>query len=176
MNIFEIAYDAFKPFLDGEKRQLNVMEVTNLWFYLTATENTLRNEEVGHNIAQDQELKELLYEAKVSIHEPIAKELRDFLVKEGVPLPQETPSKSFGDFPTIPKDAKLDDEEIANLMSFNLLLGITYAARGLTESLRADVAFMFMKFLTRKTTFGLKLKPLMEKRGWLRVPPYYKKE
>lgn len=28
----------------------------------------------------------------------------------------------------------LNDEEIANLMSFNLLLGITYATRGLTEA------------------------------------------
>ncbi|MFC0215383.1 hypothetical protein ACFFK0_23590 [Paenibacillus chartarius] len=58
MNITELFTDAIKPFLDGEKPPLNVGEVMNLWFYLTATEQTLRGEQVSYNIAQDMRLSQ----------------------------------------------------------------------------------------------------------------------
>lgn len=174
MNIFEVIHDAFEPFLDGEKRPLNVMEATNLWFFLAISETTMRNEEIAYNLAQDQELKDKLWDAKASVHQPIAKEIQDFLLAERVPLPKGTPPKPVGDFQLIPEGAKLNDEEIANLMSFNLLLGINYASRGLTESIRADVGLIFFKIIVRKTIFGATLKKLMDKRGWLHAPPVYK--
>jgi hypothetical protein len=34
MNLLEIAIDAFGPFLDNEKKPLNVGEVMNLWVLL----------------------------------------------------------------------------------------------------------------------------------------------
>jgi len=174
MNIFEVIHDTFEPFLDGEKKQLNILEVANLWLFLAISDTTMRNEEIAYNLAQDQELKEKLWDAKVSIHQPIAKEIRDFLIVEKVQLPQGTPPKPIGDFQPIPEGARLNDEEIANLMSFNLLLGINYASRGLTESLRADVGLIFFKIITRKTVFGTSLKKLMDKRGWIHTPPPYK--
>ncbi|HWR44297.1 DUF3231 family protein [Sporomusa sp.] len=174
VNIFEVIHDSFEPFLDGEKRALNVMEATNLWFFLAISETTMRNEEVAYNLAQDQELKDRLWDAKASVHQPIAKEIQDFLLAERVPLPKGTPPKPVGDFQLIPEGAKLNDEEIANLMSFNLLLGINYASRGLTESIRADVGLIFFKVIVRKTIFGATLKKLMDQRGWLHDPPVYK--
>ncbi|MFT9498138.1 hypothetical protein [Anaerosolibacter sp.] len=57
MNVFEVAYDSFKPFLTGEKKPLNVLEVSNLWFYLAIYNNTLRNEELAYNTAQNNDLK-----------------------------------------------------------------------------------------------------------------------
>lgn len=174
LNIFEVIHDAFQPFLDGEKKPLNVMEVGNLWFYLAATINSMRNEEIAYNICTDDELKDKLEYAKVKVHLPIKEELEDFLRKEGIPLPDVTPTKPIGNYQNIPEGAKLTDQEIANMLSFNLLLGINYASRGLTESIRADVGMLFSKNMIRKTTFSLSLKDLMEKRGWLQVPPYYK--
>lgn len=174
MNIFEVIHDVFEPFLDGEKRPLNIMEATNLWYFLAISETTMRNEEIAHNLAQNKELKEKLWDAKVSVHQPIAKEIQDFLLAERVPLPKGTPPRPFGDFPLIPDGAKLNDEEIANLMSFNLLIGINYASRGLTESIRADVGLIFFKIIVRKTIFGATLKKLMDERGWLHAPPVYK--
>lgn len=50
MNILEVLIDAIKPYADGEKPPLNVGEVMNLWFYLTATVQTLRGEQVSFNI------------------------------------------------------------------------------------------------------------------------------
>ena len=174
MNIFEVIQDSFEPFLDGEKRPLNIMEATNLWFFLAISETTMRNEEIAHNLAQDPELKDKLAYAKTGVHQPIAKEIQDFLLAEKVPLPKRTPPRPFGDFPLIPDGAKLNDEEIANLMSFNLLIGITYASRGLTESIRADVGLIFFKIIVRKMLFGASVKQLMDKRGWLHSPPVYK--
>jgi hypothetical protein len=174
MNILEVMHDTFEPFLDGEKKPLNIMEVTNLWFFLAISDTTMRNEEIAYNLAQDQELKQKLWDAKVSVHQPIAKEIQEFLIAEKVSLPKGTPTKPTGDFQFIPEGAKLNDEEIANLMSFNLLLGINYASRGLTEAIRADVGLIFFKVITRKTIFGATLKKLMDKRGWLRFPPDYK--
>ena len=116
MNLFEIIHDAFEPFMDDEKKPLNVMEVTNLWFFLLGTETTMRNEEIGYNLAQDEELKLILKDVKENLHIPIKKEIAEFLKKKGVPLPQSTPEKPTFEYQKIPEGAKLNDEEIANLM------------------------------------------------------------
>ncbi|MBO1512466.1 DUF3231 family protein [Metabacillus bambusae] len=174
MNLFEMIHDAFEPFMDDEKKPLNVMEVTNLWFFLLGTETTMKNEEIGYNLAQDEELKQILLDVKENLHIPIKKELTEFLRKEGVPLPQSTPEKPIGKYQNIPEGAKLNDEEIVNLMSYNLAMGVTYASRGLTESIRSDVGLIFVKIMMRKTIYGLKVKRYLEQHEWLRIPPYYK--
>ncbi|WP_028609295.1 DUF3231 family protein [Paenibacillus harenae] len=176
MNILEVFRDAVKPFMDGEKPPLNVGEVMNLWFYLTATEQTMRGEQVSYNIVQDLDLKELLKVVINDVHGPIQKELTEFLTAEGVPLPERTPDKPIGDFRSIPEGSKLSDEEVACLLSFNIVLGINYACRGVTESVRPDVSFMFAKFQMRKMTYSIQLRDLLMRRGWLQVPPYYKTE
>lgn len=91
MELFGVIHDVFEPFMDGEKKPLNVMEVSNLWFYLLGTETTLRNEEIGYNLAQDPELKQILKEIRESVHVPIRDEISKFLMEEGVSLPQVTP-------------------------------------------------------------------------------------
>jgi hypothetical protein len=45
--------------MDGEIRPLNAMEVSNLWFFLLGTETTIRSEEIGYNLAQNPELKQI---------------------------------------------------------------------------------------------------------------------
>jgi hypothetical protein len=173
MNLLEVAYDTFKPFLDGEKKPLNIIEVANLWLYLAICNNTLRNEELAYNVAEDSELKKKLQDAR-DIHKAIAEEINKLLKDEGVSLPDDTPEKPLVGRQNIPAGAKLNDEEIANLMSFNLLLGINYASRSLTEAIRPDVGFIFFKVIIRKNALGITLKDLMQKRGWLRNPPPYK--
>lgn len=170
MNFPKTVYDVFKPFLDGEKKPLNYLEIGNLWLYLTICFQTLRVEEVAYNTAQDIELKKCLLDAK-KIHEAAADDISILLKKEGVALPHNTPEKPKVTF-EIPEGARLIDEELANLMSFNLLIGITYATRGMTEAIRADVGLIYFKVVMKKTVLGLSLKQLMEKRNWLRIAPY----
>jgi hypothetical protein len=174
MKLFEVIHDVFEPFMDGEIKPLNVMEVSNLWFFLLGTETTMRNEELGYNLVQDKELKQIIKEVRDTVHVPIREEISQFLTKEGVPLPQSTPEKPVGDYRSIPEGAKLNDEEMANLLSYNLAMGVKNATRGLTESIRADVGLIFTKIIINKTTAGLTVKQYLERHEWLRVPPYYK--
>lgn len=176
MNIMEVLNDAIKPFLDGKKPPLNVGEVMNLWFYLTATDQTMRGEQVSYNIVEDQELREKLKEVINDVHGPIFAELIEFLKAEGVPLPETSSDKPIGDFRNIPVGSKLSDEEIASLLSFNIVLGINYACRGMTEAVRPDVAAMFAKFQMKKLTYSITLKDLLMRKGWLKAPPYFKSE
>lgn len=173
MNIVELFSDAIKPFLDADKPPLNVGEVMNLWFYLAATEQTMRGEEVSFNIVEDPDLKEKLKEAITDVHTPIYNDLKQFLQAEGVPLPEMSPNKPVGDFRSLPEGAKLSDQEVASLLSFNIVLGITYATRGLTEAVRPDVAALFGKFQLKKLMYALSLKELLQRKGWLKEPPAY---
>lgn len=173
MNLLELLKDALLPFGDGKKPPLHVGEVMNLWFYLTATEQTLRGEQVSLNTVQDAELKNKIEDVIHNVHNPIREELKTFLRSEGVPLPRATPDKSIGDYRGIPENAKLSDEEISNLLIFNIVLGINYACRGLTEAVRPDVADMFARFQMKKAAFALTFRQLMIGKGWLLVPPAY---
>ncbi|MFC0214032.1 DUF3231 family protein, partial [Paenibacillus chartarius] len=117
-----------------------------------------------------------LHEVIHDVHKPIQKEVIDFLTAEGVPLPAATADKPVGDFRAIPQGARLSDMEVANLLSFNIVLGINYACRGMTEAVRPDVAAMFLRFLTKKTLYAIPLRDMMAKKGWMQVPPIYKPE
>lgn len=176
MNFFQIAKDTFEQFTDDEKRPLHVGEVMNLWFYLIGTEQTLRGDQISYNICQDEDLKKKLDEVIHDVHFPMIQELKEFFNKEGIPLPSTTPQKTPGDYRNIPEGAKMNDEEIANFLAYNLVVGINAAVRGLTESVRADVGYMFVKFQMMKVAYSVTLKKLMDDKGWLNVPPFYNQE
>jgi hypothetical protein len=173
MNPFEVLVDTIKPFLDGKKPPLHVGEVMNLWFYLTGTQQTLRFDQMAYNIVQDPDFKEKLQDVINNVHRPMIQELEDFLKKEGVPLPSTTPEKTLVEYMNIPEGARLTDEELANFLAYDLVIGIMGAARGITEAIRPDVSMMFLKYQIKKITFSITFKDLLQKRGWLKVPPYY---
>jgi len=133
----------------------------------------MRGEQVSYNIVEHPKLKEKLKEVIEEVHGPILRELNDFLHKEGIPIPEIPPDKPVGDYRHIPEGAKLSDEEVASLLSFNLVLGINYACRGMVEAVRPDVATMFAQFQMKKLTFSIALKELLMKEGWLKIPPPY---
>lgn len=173
MNFLEVAYDIFKPFVTGDKKALNILEVANLWLILSLSNNALRVEELAINTVQDDELKQKLKDAK-KIHASILEEVGELLKNEGVTLPDNTPEKPEADLTNIPDGAKMNDEEIANMLSFNLITGVSYSSRGMNESNRADVGLIFFKIIVKKTALNLSLKQLMEKRSWIHTPPNYK--
>ncbi len=173
MNYFEVLYDTIKPFLDGEKRPLNTMEVSNMWLYTAMGETTLRIEQITINTVEDEELRKIM-ELALQTHSEVVNEVKDFLLKHSVPLPTPSPEKPMGDFKDIPDGAKLTDQEVANSLSFNLVSALTYGVRGLSESIRADVAYMFAKFLIKHLTLAVQLKQLMEKKGWIQYAPPFK--
>ena len=108
------------------------------------------------------------------MHVSAIQDLQKLLMDEGVPLPKETEMIPDLNHYEAPFGTKPTDAQIANLVVFNLNQGINYAAEYLTNTIRADVGFVFMKILTKKVMFGATFKPLMIKNGWIKVPPQYK--
>lgn len=173
MNPLEVIQDAFKPFLDKEKPPVNILEAGNLWSYFAGGMSTLRNEQLSYNLVEDEELKEWFKDAAENLHKPILQEIKEFFDRENIPPPKIYPNLPVGDYRSLPAGAKLSDQELANLMSFNLLLALNYGMRGLTESIRADIGFLYAKCIMREISFAVTLKDLMQKRGWLQMHPAY---
>lgn len=172
MNYFEVVYNAIKPYLDNEKKPLNTLEVSNIWLYAGMGDSTIRLEEVWLNTIQDNELREKVKDVFL-VHNEIVNELMEFLLKEGVPIPKPSAQKIISDYKGIPEGARNSDQEIANLLSFNLLTALTYGMRVLTESIRADVGLMLSKFLLKHISVSIPLKQLMLERNWIQeAPPY----
>lgn len=173
MKIFETLKDTFAPLMDGEKAPLHVGEVMHLWSFLDNTELIIRLDQIAYNTTEDPELKVKLDELINQVNKPIAEEIKEFLIKESIPLPKSTPEKPLSANHQIHAGVKLTDEEIANLVAYNLVESIRAAVLSITDSTRVDVALMFAKFQIKKMNFSITFKPLMEKRGWLNEPAYY---
>ena len=135
MKILETLKDTFAPLMDGEKAPLHVGEVMHLWSFLNNTELIIRLDQIAYSTTQDPELKSKLDQLINQINKPIAEELKEFLIKEGVPLPKSTPEKPLTVLnPKIHAGVKLSDEEIANQL---LAAGLDVKRRTVTKYRKA---------------------------------------
>jgi hypothetical protein len=172
-NPFETAWNALKTVIDTEpKSPLHVGEVMSIWTYLTVLDEAIRYEEVGLNTTTDNEVKELLVEAK-QLCESQSQRLSYFMQKEGIPLPPNQQKKPVSEPNEIPLGVKLTDDEIANGVSLKIATAGVECAVGNSQSIRTDVGLIWTEFYTELLTFGATTKTLLRKRGWLKVPPYY---
>ncbi|WP_261176541.1 DUF3231 family protein [Anaerobacillus sp. CMMVII] len=78
-NPFEAVWNTLKTLVDKEpKSPLHVGEVMSIWTYLAMIDEAIRYEEVGLNTTTDNEVKELLIDAK-KICESQSQRLSDFM-------------------------------------------------------------------------------------------------
>lgn len=172
-SVFEAVLDTIKSLTDDEpKPPLHVGEVMGCWTYLAMLEEERANVQIGINTTLDSELLEALNES-MKLANAQADELRDFLLKEGVPLPPASEKKPNSDPNTVPMGVKLTDDEIANALSVKLVANYMMCASNSMQSVRNDVGIMFVQFQAEKLKFGAALKTLMRRRGWIKIPPYY---
>ncbi|WP_261134450.1 DUF3231 family protein [Bacillus sp. Marseille-Q3570] len=172
-NPFEAAWNTLKTLVDDEpKNPLHVGEVTGVWTYLAVINEAIRYEEIGLNTTTDNDLKELLKDAK-KLCESQSQRLSDFMQKEGIPLPPSPPKKPISDSNEIPLGSKLTDDEIANGVSLKIATAAVECAMANSQTIRTDVGIIWTEFYTEMLTFGATTKTLLRKRGWLKVPPYY---
>lgn len=151
---------------------LHVGEVMHIWTLLTMYSEGQMFYEVAQNTTTDPELLHAVKEAqRTSLDE--SNSIRDFLVKEGVPLPSSYDPKPDSNPAEVPLGAKLSDEEIANLIVGKVSGCIALCGAALAQSLRNDVGMLFLKQLGILLNFGTPYKALMRKRGWLKNPPFY---
>ncbi|MFN7252371.1 MAG: DUF3231 family protein [Anaerobacillus sp.] len=172
-NPFEAVWNTLKTLVDTEpKSQLHVGEVMSIWTYLTVLDEALRYEEVGLNTTIDNEVKELLVDAK-KLCESQSERLSRFMQKEGLPLPRSQEKKPVSEPNEIPLGVKLTDDEIANGVSLKIATAGLECAIGNSQAIRTDVGLIWTEFYTEMLAFGATTKTLLRKRGWLKVPPYY---
>jgi hypothetical protein len=170
MNLFDLVESVYKAYSKVDDTPLHVGEIMNLWTMLTATQNFANMEEVCLNIVEDKELKEKMRDLVENYHKPIMKHIEDLLIQGGVSTAQ-PPKKKPPLQKMIPSEGGMTDEEIANMVVFNLVWAIKHCARSITESVRADVGQLFTLAVMQKTAFAATLRSLMAERGWLKVPP-----
>lgn len=169
---FSGALKVLQNLVDGEKEFMHVGEVMACWTYLAFVENIIAHEEIGLNTTTNPELKDILQEGLKTAkdHE---KQMMDFLKSEGVSLPSAPESKPQSDPNAIPLGAKFTDDELINTININFIIAADMCAAAASQSLRADIGLMFIKFQTDKLALGFKSKDLMKKKGWLKYPPIY---
>nr|WP_275899606.1 DUF3231 family protein [Bacillus piscicola] len=171
----EAVWNVFKTQIDNTdepKAPLHVIEVGDLWKYVTSVEEFIRYEEVGLNTTTDDEVTEMLNDI-VKTCESQVKRVSQFMREEGIPLPDVTSAKPKSSPNDIPLGVKLTDNEITNGVAFKLITCLKLCAKSQGDAIRNDISIMWLQFYAEWVTIGATLKTLMRKRGWLKVPPYY---
>jgi hypothetical protein len=171
--ILEAVSNVMKTLIDDEpKPPLNTVEVSDCWLYLAFLENAVGPSQIALNTTTDEELSSALHE-ELNLIEMQLKELKQFMINEGVPLPTASVQKPKCESNEIPPGAKHTDQEIANELSLKIATATVSCASIAAQSIRNDVALMFTRFLGQKLTYGSNLKTLMRNRGWILIPPSY---
>ncbi|MBB6454152.1 hypothetical protein HNQ94_002603 [Salirhabdus euzebyi] len=172
-NPFEGVWNQIKLMVDNEEKSpLHVIEVGDLWKYLTMLEEFIRYEEIGLNTTKDDELKEMLQDA-IKMCESQTTKISKFMRNEGVSLPDVTSAKPKSNSDDVPLGVKLTDDELANGITFKLVTAMQLCSKGQIDAVRQDVTTLWLHFYSELLTFGMSLKNLTRKRGWIKVPPYY---
>jgi hypothetical protein len=174
LKVIETLKNMVKLTADGEpKPPLHVGEVMSLWTLATLLEEAIVFYGVFLNTTTDTELIKNIETAKKQTNEVIAK-LNEFLINEGVPLPPTSEEKPLSDTGDVPYGVRFTDNEIANFLSVKTATYITFCGASLAQTIRNDVAVMFLTYLTAVIQYSINLKTLMIERSWIKVPPYFR--
>lgn len=173
INILETFMDTLKSItVQDENQPLHVGEVMACWIYLAGLELAKASVQAGINTTTDEELKAILKE-DMKLGTSQRQRLHDFMIKEGITLPPAPEDMPSADPNSIPPGVKLTDDVIANELSLKIISLMMRAASAASESIRTDVGLLFVQFQAEKYAFSARLKHLMRKRGWIKIPPFY---
>lgn len=104
---------------------------------------------------------------------PQLKKLNEFMIREGIPFPTEFPRHPKADPNAIPPGARMEDIEIAILVAMKLQALLTTCNANMQNALRDDIGALYTGMHAELMASSLKLKKLMQDRGWLVLPPFY---
>ncbi|WP_027084879.1 DUF3231 family protein [Cohnella panacarvi] len=173
VNIFEAAVESIKSLTDDkDPKPLHVGEVMSCWVYLAGLELAHTTVQSGISMTTDSELLALL-EEDLALGTSQRNRLRAFMLQEGITLPESSEDLPRSDPNAVPLGARMPDGVLANELVLKIASLILQAAGSAIDSLRTDVALLFIQFQAEKLMFAAKLKTAMQKRGWLNVPPAF---
>ncbi|MFD0697595.1 DUF3231 family protein [Paenibacillus sp. GCM10027628] len=173
VNVLETAMDIIKSMTDQDENQpLHVGEVMGCWLYMAGLELAKVTVQAGISTTSDHELKFILEEdSKLGASQ--RERLQQFMLEQGLTLPNAPEDMPTSDPNSIPLGVKLTDNVLANELSLKIASLILQAASVATQSIRTDVGLLFIQFQGEKLAFAARLKQLMRKRGWINMPPFY---
>lgn len=157
---------------DHTDKHLHVGEVMNLWSYLKMCQNSISSLEIFMNTTLDADLRTLLkeYHDVFKVHE---KQLRDFLINEGITIPMHADPKPVSNPDAVPLGTKLTEFELSYILTLRLKACIMSCTAGLMDSFHPEVTVLFTEFLSELYNAVADSKVLFLKRGWLEPPPTY---
>lgn len=162
-----------QSFVDDEpKPPLHVGEVMSCWTYLSELADEQVHSEAGINSTTEPELSKAFHEA-VEMFKSQKERMITFMLSEGVPIPPVSESKPQSNPSDVPLGVKLTDDELANSLNIKIVVLISFCANAIIQSNRNDVTLIWLEYLQEYMTFGVTMKELVKRRGWLKVPPYY---
>ncbi|WP_160112621.1 DUF3231 family protein [Salicibibacter kimchii] len=170
--MFKNAADIIESLTDNHKDPLHIGEAMACWTYYSFVSSAVIIVEIGLNTTNDTKLRKILQDSR-KMMKSHQKELDEFLRQGGVPLSETPEAKPKSDPSAVPLGTKFTDNELTNTININFVAAADLCAVSASQSLRKDVAMMFLKFQTDKLSLGLKMKELMRTKGWLKVPPFY---
>ncbi|MEK3720655.1 DUF3231 family protein [Paenibacillus sp. FSL H8-0034] len=151
---------------------LHVGEVMSLWMLLTIYEEGQIVYKVALNTTTDPELRHAIEEAFKQSMEDV-KMIKDFMIKEGVPLPSVAQGKPDSKSDDIPQGVKFTDEELANLIIGKVAACIALCGQAVSQCLRTDVALILLSSMGNLLKYSAPYRSMMRKRGWIKTPPYF---
>lgn len=151
----------------------HIGEAFNVWTYYVSAQECRVLAVMMLNHTNDTELKQTVEHFIADVLAPQIKQLSDFLRNEGIDMPAGTGDKPKANEQQIPPGAKMTDMEIANMLIVKLNGLLLFCFMGLFSGLRDDISAMFYTFQGHVMAQSYTLKRLMQRRGWLIVPPFY---
>ncbi|MBY0061878.1 DUF3231 family protein [Priestia aryabhattai] len=172
MNVMESLLTYLKSTHNDDFPPLHIGEAMGCWLYFTALAEEIPALETSLHTTTDKELVKLVNESK-DLAESQLDALKHFMLKEGLPLSEIPAAKPELNSQDIPLGAKATDTEISNLISVKVASNIVMCSTNISQAIREDLGTMWLKFHTEKVLFGVKVKKLMQEKGWLKYPPTY---
>lgn len=170
--MIETTFNVIRSLNDGKQPLIHIGEAMACWTYLAFVEEIIIYQEVGLNMTTDQELHDML-EQGLKVGRAHKNQITAFMQKEGIPLPEQPQPKSKSEPTAVPVGAKFTDNELSNAVSINFIIASDMLAASASQCIRTDIGLMFLQFQMEKLMLGFKMKNLMQKKGWLKVPPAY---
>lgn len=170
MNLLESLFHA----MQDPSPPAHLGEAFAVWTYFVALKEVRAICLLMTNHTADSELREFIEHFVTNIEEPQLKKLRELMRNEGIDFPTVTADKAKANPAHIPAGAKLTDEEISNVLVVKAQGLLVLAHGAMLQGLRPDLSAMWYRFHAEVLAESFKLKQMMQKRGWLRIPPQFR--
>lgn len=147
-------------------------EVYSTWNFVFAANAMVASNKMLVNHAGDDDLKKLLKES-IDKSQSEVKQIETLLNENGIALPPASPEPPNANLNDIPIGARFQDPAISAAVSAELAACLVTCSTIIGQSIREDIAMMFVQFHTSTVALGAKFLKLNKEKGWLIPPPLH---